>query len=201
MRRVSLGFSGRPRVSAFQRVSVGFDQQASDTGHASEDALCRRVVRNAPSPHLPRRSHAPLSLWRRVPEVVGVARHVCLRAFGVPSSRMHPCRRVSSSARRSTSPPPCIPPCIALQHRPSRQPRGFPPQGRCVHNGNLRKYTTYQWHQQTRPRTHPRHSNGNSHMALGDRRSEMTTAGSALGCARGGHPRLGLAVRCSDLTL
>ena len=46
---------------------------------------------------------------------------------------------------------------------------------------------------------HPRHSNGNSHMALGDRRSELTTAGSALGCARGRHPRLGLAVRCGDL--
>ena len=48
---------------------------------------------------------------------------------------------------------------------------------------------------------HPQHSNGNSHMALGDRRSEMITAGSALGCARGRHPRLGLAVRCGDLTL
>ena len=47
----------------------------------------------------------------------------------------------------------------------------------------------------------PHHSNGNSHMALGDRRSEMITAGSALGCARGSHPRLGLAVRCGDLTL
>ena len=42
---------------------------------------------------------------------------------------------------------------------------------------------------------HPQHSNGNSHIALGDRRSETTTAGSALGCARGRHPRLGLAVR------
>ena len=48
---------------------------------------------------------------------------------------------------------------------------------------------------------HPRHSNGNSHMALGDRRSERTTAGSGLGCARGRHPRLGLAVRCGDLAL
>ena len=48
---------------------------------------------------------------------------------------------------------------------------------------------------------HPQHSNGNSHMALGDRRSEMITAGSALGCARGRHPRLGLAVRCGDLAL
>jgi len=48
---------------------------------------------------------------------------------------------------------------------------------------------------------HPHHSNGNSHMALGDRRSETTTAGSALGCARGRHPRLGLAVRCGDLAL
>ena len=38
-------------------------------------------------------------------------------------------------------------------------------------------------------------------MALGDRRSEMITAGSALGCARGRHPRLGFAVRCGDLTL
>ena len=38
-------------------------------------------------------------------------------------------------------------------------------------------------------------------MALGDLRSEMITAGSALGCARGRHPRLGLAVRCGDLTL
>ena len=49
--------------------------------------------------------------------------------------------------------------------------------------------------------SHPQHSNGNSHMALGDRRSESTTAGSALGCARGRQPRLGLAVRCGDLTL
>ena len=48
---------------------------------------------------------------------------------------------------------------------------------------------------------HPHHSNGNSHIALGDRRSERTTAGSALGCARGRHPRLGLAVRCGDLAL
>ena len=48
---------------------------------------------------------------------------------------------------------------------------------------------------------HPRHSNGNSHMTLGDRRSERITAGSALGCARGRHPRLGLAVRCGDLAL
>ena len=48
---------------------------------------------------------------------------------------------------------------------------------------------------------HPQHSNGNSNMALGDRRSETTTAGGALGCARGRHPRLGLAVRCGDLTL
>ena len=48
---------------------------------------------------------------------------------------------------------------------------------------------------------HPQHSNGNSHMALGDRRSERTTAGSALGCARGRQPRLGLAVRCGDLAL
>ena len=31
----------------------------------------------------------------------------------------------------------------------------------------------------------PQHSNGNSHMALGDRRSELITAGSALGCAKG----------------
>ena len=38
-------------------------------------------------------------------------------------------------------------------------------------------------------------------MALGDRRSELITAGSALGCARGRHPRLGLAVRCGDLAL
>ena len=38
-------------------------------------------------------------------------------------------------------------------------------------------------------------------MALGDRRSESTTAGSALGCARGRHSRLGLAVRCGHLTL
>ena len=38
-------------------------------------------------------------------------------------------------------------------------------------------------------------------MALGDRRSEITTAGNALGCARGRHPRLGLAVRCGDLAL
>ena len=43
---------------------------------------------------------------------------------------------------------------------------------------------------------HPQHSNGNSHMALGDRRSELAAAGSALGCARGRHPQLGLAVRC-----
>ena len=49
--------------------------------------------------------------------------------------------------------------------------------------------------------SHPRHSNGNSHMALGDRRSERITAGGTLGCARGRHPRLGLAVRCGDLTL
>ena len=48
---------------------------------------------------------------------------------------------------------------------------------------------------------HPRHPNGNSHMALGNRRSERTTAGSALGCARGRHPRLGLAMRCGDLAL
>ena len=48
---------------------------------------------------------------------------------------------------------------------------------------------------------HPHHSNGNSHMALGDRRSERSTAGSALGCARGRHSRLGLAVRCGDLAL
>ena len=38
-------------------------------------------------------------------------------------------------------------------------------------------------------------------MALGDRRSERTTAGSALGCAREKHPRLGLAVQCGDLAL
>ena len=38
-------------------------------------------------------------------------------------------------------------------------------------------------------------------MALGDRRSDTVTAGGALGCARGRHPRLGLAVRCDDLTL
>ena len=38
---------------------------------------------------------------------------------------------------------------------------------------------------------HPHHSNGNSHMALGDRRSELTTAGSALECARGRHPTAG----------
>ena len=38
-------------------------------------------------------------------------------------------------------------------------------------------------------------------MALGDRRSERTTAGSALGCARARHPRLGLAVRYGDLAL
>ena len=48
---------------------------------------------------------------------------------------------------------------------------------------------------------HPHHPNGISHMALGDRRSETTTAGSALGCAREMHPRLGLAVRCGDLAL
>ena len=48
---------------------------------------------------------------------------------------------------------------------------------------------------------HPQHSNGNSNMALGDRRSENATAGSALGCARGRHPRLGLAVRCGGLAL
>ena len=35
-------------------------------------------------------------------------------------------------------------------------------------------------------------------MALGDRRSELITAGSALGCARGRHPRLGLAVQSGD---
>ena len=33
------------------------------------------------------------------------------------------------------------------------------------------------------------------------RRSERIAAGSALGCARGRHPRLGLAVRCGDLAL
>ena len=33
--------------------------------------------------------------------------------------------------------------------------------------------------------THSQHSNGNSHMALGDRRSARITAGSALGCAIG----------------
>ena len=38
-------------------------------------------------------------------------------------------------------------------------------------------------------------------MALGDHRSGRITAGSALGCARGRHPRLGLAVRCGDLAL
>jgi hypothetical protein len=39
---------------------------------------------------------------------------------------------------------------------------------------------------------HSQHSNGNSHiMALGDRRSDRITAGSALGCARGRHLRLG----------
>ena len=38
-------------------------------------------------------------------------------------------------------------------------------------------------------------------MALGDRRSERITAGSALGCARERHPRLGLAVRRGDLAL
>ena len=42
---------------------------------------------------------------------------------------------------------------------------------------------------------------GYSHMALGDRRSERIAARSALGCARGRHPRLGLAVRCGDLAL
>ena len=58
----------------------------------------------------------------------------------------------------------------------------------------------------TTPPRHPRspypqHSNGKSHMmALGDRRSERTTAGSALGSARGRHPRLGLAVRCGGLS-
>ena len=49
--------------------------------------------------------------------------------------------------------------------------------------------------------TDPRHPNGNSNVALGDRRSFTTTAGGALGCARGRHSRLGLAVRCGDLTL
>ena len=48
---------------------------------------------------------------------------------------------------------------------------------------------------------HPRHSNGNSYMALADRRSESTTAGSALGCASGRQPKLGLTVRCGDLAL
>ena len=48
---------------------------------------------------------------------------------------------------------------------------------------------------------HPQHSNGNSHMALSNRRSERITGGSALGCVRGRHPRLGLAVRCGDLAL
>ena len=52
-----------------------------------------------------------------------------------------------------------------------------------------------------KPPGHPQHSNGNWHMALGDRRSERATAGSALGCARERHPRLGLAVRCGDLAL
>ena len=46
--------------------------------------------------------------------------------------------------------------------------------------------------------SHPRHSNGNSHMALGDRRSETTTAGSALGCARGRTP--GWVWRCDAAT-
>ena len=46
----------------------------------------------------------------------------------------------------------------------------------------------------TNERGHPQHSNGNSHMALGDRRSENTTTGSARGCSRGRQPRLGL--RC-----
>ena len=49
--------------------------------------------------------------------------------------------------------------------------------------------------------SHPRHTNGNLHMALGDRRSVRITAGSVLGCARGRHPRVGLAVRCGDLAL
>ena len=48
---------------------------------------------------------------------------------------------------------------------------------------------------------HPRHPNETSNMALGDRRSERITAESPPGCARGRHPRLGLAVRCGDLTL
>ena len=38
---------------------------------------------------------------------------------------------------------------------------------------------------------HSQHSNGNSHMALGHRRSDRITAGSALKCARGRHLRLG----------
>ena len=35
--------------------------------------------------------------------------------------------------------------------------------------------------------------------AIADLRTENTTAGSALGCARERQPRLGLAVRCGDL--
>ena len=46
-----------------------------------------------------------------------------------------------------------------------------------------------------------RHTNGNLHIALGDRRSERITARSTLGCATRRHPRLGLAVRCGDLAL
>ena len=38
-------------------------------------------------------------------------------------------------------------------------------------------------------------------MALGDRRSERATAGSALGFTRGRHPRMGLAVRCGDAAI
>ena len=40
--------------------------------------------------------------------------------------------------------------------------------------------------------THPRHSNGISNIALGDRRSEMITAVGAFGCARGRRRRPGL---------
>ena len=74
---------------------------------------------------------------------------------------------------------------------------------------NKRKCRVSIWRQASTARSgewpawflHPQHSNGNSHMALGDRRSERTIAGSALGCARGRHPRLGLAVGCGALAL
>ena len=104
---------------------------------------------------------------------------------------------------------------VSLNTNTKAFPGGACPGGACRPRPSREGIALYTWHaKHTAGHTHrhrrawvrglekhPHHSNRNSHMALGDRRSEMTTAGSAPGCARGGHPRLGLAVRCGDLAL